>query len=125
MGPKCRLGCMLIGLVAFVGCTESPSTLEPSSPNANSSRTKAEELPPELKTKIQTALAKLSDTDRPLAQAQKYCPVQKALLGTMGKPDRIEIEGQPVFLCCSGCADDARADPKKTLREIALFKKEK
>ena len=125
MNPKSLLGCLVIGLFALFGCTESPSTLEPSRPNAKSSQTKAEELAPELKTKIQTALAKLSDTDRPLAQAQKYCPIQKARLGTMGTPDRIEIEGQPVFLCCAGCADDARADPKKTLQQIALFKKEK
>ena len=62
--------------------------------------------------------------DRPLAQAQKFCPVQKSLLGTMGKPDRIEIDGQPVFLCCAACADDARADPNKTLKQVALFKKD-
>ncbi|HWY86147.1 MAG TPA: hypothetical protein VNX28_05460 [Gemmataceae bacterium] len=122
MNPKHCFACTVIGLLALIGCTESPSTVKP---NSNSSQAKVEELAPELKTKIQTALAKLSDADRPLAQAQKFCPVQKGLLGTMGKPDRIEIEGQPVFLCCWGCADDARADPKKTLHQVALFKKEK
>ena len=56
---------------------------------------------------------------------QKFCPIQKTRLGSMGKPARIEIEGQPVFLCCSGCADEARKDPKTTLDQVARFKKEK
>ena len=42
---------------------------------------------------------------------------------TATKADRIDLEGQPVFLCCSGCEDDARADSKKTLDQVAQFKK--
>jgi hypothetical protein len=108
----------LLVLVIVVGCTKSPST-----PKADQSQTTAKEPSPDQEAKIEAAVAKLSATDRPLAQAQKFCPIQKTRLGIMGKPDRIEIDGQPVFLCCSGCEDDARADPKKTLDQIAEFKK--
>jgi hypothetical protein len=118
-------GFLFLGVVTLIGCTKSPSTPKPDAPKADTVQTKGTELAPEQETKIQAALAKLSDIDRPLAQAQKFCPIQKTRLGSMGKPDRIEIEGQPVFLCCSGCADDARAEPKKTLDQVASFKKEK
>jgi hypothetical protein len=116
---------LFLVVVTLVGCTRSSSTSKPDAPKADTVQTKGKELAPEQEAKIQAALAKLSDIDRPLALAQKFCPIQKTRLGSMGKPDRIDIEGQPVFLCCSGCADDARADPKKTLDQVAHFKKEK
>lgn len=66
--------------------------------------------------KIKVALAKLSDTDRALAQAQRTCPViSGSKLGSMGTPVRIEIEGQPVFLCCEACRSKALKNPKQTL----------
>ena len=116
---------LFLGVLSLIGCTKSPGTPKPDVPKTDTLQTKGADVPPEQEPKIQTALAKLSDTDRPLALAQKFCPIQKTRLGSMGKPDRIEIEGQPVFLCCSGCADDARAEPKKTLDQVASFKKEK
>jgi hypothetical protein len=108
----------------ITGCSDVPDPASSQSPSDNRSEA-ANDAPPELKAKIDAALAKLSPADQALAKAQKYCPVQKALLGTMGKPDRIEIQGQPVFLCCTGCADDARADPTTTLKLVAQFKKTK
>jgi hypothetical protein len=115
-------GCLFLSLAILVGCAKTPSTPPAKAPQAESGQTKAKELTPEQETRIQNALAKLSDADRALAQSQKFCPIQKTRLGIMGKPDRIEIEGQPVFLCCSGCEDDARANPKKTLEQVAQFK---
>jgi hypothetical protein len=69
--------------------------------------------------KIQAVLAKLSRVDRRLAEAQGYCPVeQKNRLGSMGPPPKIFIKGQPVFLCCSGCAREARDHPDRTLERV-------
>ncbi len=33
------------------------------------------------------------------------------------------IDGQPVFVCCEGCREDALADPKATLSKAAELKK--
>jgi len=68
---------------------------------------------------VHAELAKLSDADRTLAEQQRYCVVSKEnYLGSMGKPDKIIIDGVPVFLCCEGCRSEASADPKKTIAEI-------
>jgi hypothetical protein len=69
--------------------------------------------------KVAAALAKLSAEDRKLAEAQRFCAVEEEnLLGSMGKPVKLTIEGQPVFLCCAGCQAAAKADPKKTLAKV-------
>ena len=33
----------------------------------------------------------------------------------MGKPPKIDVNGQPVFLCCMGCKDRLLAEPEKYL----------
>lgn len=72
--------------------------------------------------KIQANLAKLSAKDREQAETQKRCPIRKAPLGSMGTPVKILIKGQPVFLCCSGCRDQAFQNPSKTLETAEKFK---
>ena len=37
----------------------------------------------------------------------------------MGTPYTIMVKGQPVFLCCKGCAKKALANPDKTLATVA------
>jgi hypothetical protein len=123
MTPYRCFGLSFLGLAVLIGCTKSSTAPQPDTQNTNAVRAKGTDLAPS-EAKIQAALAKLADADRPLAQAQKFCPIQKTRLGSMGKPARIEIEGQPVFLCCSGCADEARKDPKATLDQVARFKRE-
>jgi Cu(I)/Ag(I) efflux system membrane fusion protein len=69
--------------------------------------------------KVQAGLAKLSRVDRRLAEAQRFCPVLHSnRLGAMGTPFKILLQGQPVFLCCSGCEDEARAQAKRTLSRV-------
>jgi Cu(I)/Ag(I) efflux system membrane fusion protein len=73
--------------------------------------------------KIRNALAKMSDADRNLAAEQRFCAVlPKSRLGSMGTPVKIEIKGQPVFLCCEGCEDTARENPEKTLAKVQELK---
>src|SRR5262249_56750818 len=68
---------------------------------------------------VEAALAKLGPTDRRLAEAQKFCVVQGGnLLGSMGTPVKVLIQGQPVFLCCESCVDEARAHPQPTLAKV-------
>lgn len=72
---------------------------------------------------IQAALDKLSPEDRKLAEAQKFCAVQtKSRLGSMGPPLKIEVQGQPVFLCCQHCEENARKKPEQTLAKVKELK---
>jgi hypothetical protein len=73
--------------------------------------------------KIKANLAKLSDDDRKLAEAQKWCAVETDdRLGSMGVPVKVMVKDQPVFLCCKGCVDKAKADPDKTLATVKELK---
>lgn len=79
-----------------------------------------------LERKARGELAKLNAADRRLAEEQRYCPIrQTQLLGSMGTPVRLVLDGQPVFLCCGSCEEKAKADPKKTLATVEELKKGK
>jgi len=82
-------------------------------------------LTPEKEAKVKAALAKLSDGERRLAEAQGYCPIeQENRLGLMGVPFKVTIKGQLVFLCCEGCKEEANATPEKTLAVVERLKGE-
>ena len=73
--------------------------------------------------KIKASLDQLDPADRKLAEEQTYCAVQtEKRLGSMGKPIKIMIEDQPVFLCCKGCEKTALKDPDKTLAAVKQLK---
>ena len=55
-----------------------------------------------------TAFSALVDADRTAALAQKVCPVTDKPLGSMGKPPKVTVEGQDVFLCCGGCEEELK-----------------
>jgi hypothetical protein len=75
-------------------------------------------------TESSAVLAKLSKEDRAAAEAQKYCAIQtKGLLGSMGSPVKLDLNGTPVFLCCKGCSGKAKANPKATLAKVEELKK--
>lgn len=71
--------------------------------------------------KIKANLALLGP-DRPLAEAQGICPVTDKPLGSMGKPIKIIVKGQPVFVCCDGCVEDVREDEAATLSKVEKLK---
>ncbi|HVK12912.1 MAG TPA: efflux RND transporter periplasmic adaptor subunit [Gemmataceae bacterium] len=73
--------------------------------------------------KIRAAMAKLPPADRALAEAQKICPVTDEPLGVMGMPIKVTVKGQPVFVCCKGCDEEALDRPDETLRKVEQFKK--
>ena len=45
----------------------------------------------------------LSADDLLLARRQKVCPITRMALGSMGPLVCVEVEGEPVFLCCQAC----------------------
>jgi uncharacterized protein (TIGR03000 family) len=71
-------------------------------------------------------LAKLGPDDRKAAQAQRFCAVQEGVrLGSMGVPVKVTVRGQPVYLCCEGCEDKAKANPDRTLEKVKKLKVKK
>lgn len=63
-------------------------------------------------------LAELSPEDRALAEKQETCPVTGEKLGSMGKPVKVTVKGQTVFLCCEGCEEDLQKEPDKYLAKL-------
>src|SRR5207249_7115494 len=95
--------------------TAPPSASKPqTTPGADSRGSK--------NAKAKAALAKLNPEDRALAEAQGFCPETGEPLGSMGVPVKIMLKGQPVFLCCKGCEDNAREHPDQTLVKVQELK---
>ena len=63
--------------------------------------------------KMRTELAKLSPADRASAEKQHVCPVTGKMLGTMGPPQKVEVNGRQVWICCAGCKDQLLKSNKK------------
>ena len=63
-------------------------------------------------------LSQLSAADRVLAEKQKLCPVSGQPLGSMGKPYKVTVNGQDVFLCCQGCEGKIKGSPEKYLAKL-------
>jgi hypothetical protein len=75
--------------------------------------------PQDKEAKIKAALLQLDPDDREAAEEQKYCVVQTSnRLGSMGKPIKLTIKDETVFVCCEGCEKTAKKDPDKTLARV-------
>ncbi len=79
----------------------------------------------QLDTEITEALSGLDAEDRKLADAQKFCAVMTDnLLGSMGTPVKVDVNGETVFLCCDGCKGKALRKADETLANVAKLKKD-
>ena len=68
--------------------------------------------------KMKMGLAKLSPQDAASAEKQHVCPVSGEMLGTMGAPQKIDVSGQMVWICCTGCKEKLLAEPDKFLAKL-------
>jgi Cu(I)/Ag(I) efflux system membrane fusion protein len=68
--------------------------------------------------KMKEELAKLSPEDAAAAEKQYFCPVSDEMLGTMGPPLKVDVNGNSVWICCEGCREDLLADPEKYLAKL-------
>jgi hypothetical protein len=130
MGTPVKL--TLAGKTVFICCHNCE---EKAKSDASRTATRAEELrsgkqpapkksaSPEEEAEIRGELAKLPAADRPLAEAQRYCPVTSERLGSMGVPRKLLLDGKPVFVCCKGCDEKAKAEPAVMLAKVEAFKK--
>jgi len=106
------------------GCGKSTST-----PPADATATPATAGVSKEDEEIAAAMAELPSEERAVAMAQKYCPVaamgegaHDSLLGSMGAPVKVTLEGKDVYLCCAGCKEMAEKDPAATLAKAEELK---
>ena len=104
----------LILTAGLIGCAQDNATES----NQENGATAVPEQEAAADPEIEQAMAQLSTEDRALARAQKVCPVTGEPLGSMGKPEKITVEGREVFICCAGCEDMIREDPEQYLSKL-------
>ncbi|HBI44399.1 MAG TPA: hypothetical protein DDY78_16330 [Planctomycetales bacterium] len=101
----------LLSLMVLAGCQDS-GTNPPKAAADKGAKT----------TEAQASIAELAPEDRPLAEAQRLCPITGEPLGGMGTPIKVDVKGQTVFLCCDGCKKKALDNPDKTLASVQKLK---
>ncbi len=69
----------------------------------------------EVAPKAKRTSQSLSRDDQKLVELQRFCPVTKLRLGSMGTPTFVMIKNRRVALCCDGCREDLLADPEPLL----------
>ena len=68
--------------------------------------------------KMKAELAKLSPEDAASAEAQHMCPVSGEMLGSMGAPKKVDVNGTPVWICCESCRDSLLENPDEYLAKL-------
>lgn len=110
----------LMGTLIIAGCTV---TTPPAAEKSDAAGKQSSAANDKDEAEIRAALAELDPQDRKLAEAQKWCVVNNnSRLGSMDKPVKIRLEGQPVFLCCGHCRKKAESDPQKYLAKVVELK---
>lgn len=113
-------------LLFFMGCQQQA---EQTSSQPTTEATPAEADGPENSSsgdaEIDAAIAELDPADQAEAKSQKFCAVMTtSRLGSMGTPLKLDVNGQPVFICCAGCKSKATKNPDATLATVAKLKAE-
>jgi Cu(I)/Ag(I) efflux system membrane fusion protein len=68
--------------------------------------------------KMKAELAKLPPEDAASAEKQHFCPVSGEMLGTMGPPLKVDVNGTQVWICCKGCREELLANPDEFLAKL-------
>lgn len=63
-------------------------------------------------------IAQLPQAEQAAALAQRICPVTEELLGSHGKPLKVQVAGRTVYVCCAGCVSDLKSNPEKYLSQL-------
>jgi hypothetical protein len=69
--------------------------------------------------KMKAELARWSPEDAASAEKQHMCPVSGEMLGTMGAPEKVDVNGQQVWICCDGCKDQLLEKPDEYLAKLS------
>lgn len=97
-----------------VKTSDAPPPLEP--PKTGQAETGAR--PVKLTDGQVAKIKSLPAGEQEAALKQAVCPISGENLGSMGVPFKMSAEGQTFYLCCDGCEDKAKADPKAVLAKL-------
>ena len=61
--------------------------------------------------------------EKPKPYPLKTCITDDEKLGSMGAPYVFTHEGREIKLCCSGCLDDFKKNPKKYIKKLEKAEK--
>jgi len=62
-------------------------------------------------SKLPVTVAILDAADGPRIEQQKVCAVTGGRLGSMGRPVKVLLGDQPIYLCCKGCLGKVQKNP--------------
>jgi hypothetical protein len=120
----CVSGTIVILLLAWIslGCGTSappqPTAPKPGTEAPLMDATEHQHTTEDQGEEVRAALAGLSPDDRESAQRQRICPVSGEMLGSMGEPIKLEVEGREVWICCAGCEAPLRKDPERHFAKL-------
>lgn len=114
------------------GTTQAPSDKNPapSKAPAPTGAAKHDEAPPLEPPKTGSAktvsltegqIAKIKTLpagEQEAALKQAVCPISGDHLGSMGTPFKITAEGRTFYLCCDGCEDKVKENPKAAIAKL-------
>ena len=105
------------GMIAtsLLGCSQQAA---PNKAASNMAAAEAAQAEAKEAAEIAAAIAELPEAERPVAAAQKICPVGGGALGTMGMPYKVTVKGRDVYLCCEGCKGAIEKDPDQYLAKL-------
>ncbi len=74
--------------------------------------------PAKLTAEELAAIKELPAAEQPVAIKQAICPVSNHHLGSMEKPLKVTAEGRTFYLCCEGCEEELKANPKAVVAKL-------
>jgi hypothetical protein len=63
-------------------------------------------------------IKKLPAGEQEAALKQLVCPISGEQLGSMGMPFKVSALDRTFYLCCKGCEDDVKSDPKGAIAKL-------
>jgi YHS domain-containing protein len=78
--------------------------------------------PSRLTPKALAQIAKLPLEEQTLAKLQVLCPVTLEPLGSMGKPLKVSVQGDTIFVCCKGCPGTVQSSPERMLQQVRRWR---
>jgi outer membrane murein-binding lipoprotein Lpp/YHS domain-containing protein len=105
------------GFVGLSGCGSQTQT-SPASSNSSAHANHNHNYSGDDLEKMKAELAKLSPEDAASAEKQHLCPVSGEMLGTMGAPIKVDVNGQQVWICCDGCKKALLENPDEHLAKL-------
>jgi Cu(I)/Ag(I) efflux system membrane fusion protein len=107
-------------LLGSPGCETSsaPPSTAPATQAADTAAAGEGSREPAQSQAVAAELAKLSPDDRAAAEKQRLCVVSGELLGSMGAPLKVDVDGRHVWICCEGCQEPLLESPAEYLAKL-------